>query len=110
MRTPKEKKLDEDQALFKDAQKALDARLYVEAIDLFKEFIKKYPDSKGYSWAFQRLGESFEGLLEVEYRKRIENGQSESPCPVVQRPCRTIWPSHVSVASRSHLTYAGRRG
>ena len=77
MRTPKEKKLDEDQALFKDAQKALDARLYVEAIDLFKEFKKKYPDSKGYSWAFQRLGESFEGLIEVEYRKRIENGQSE---------------------------------
>jgi len=77
LRTPKEKKLDEDQALFQDAQKALDARLYVEAIDLFKEFIKKYPDSKGYSWAFQRLGESFEGLVEVDYRTKVENGQPE---------------------------------
>jgi hypothetical protein len=77
MSTPTEKKLDEDQVLFKDAQKALDARLYVEAIDLFKEFIKKYPDSKGYSWAFQRLGESFEGLIEIEYRKRVESGQAE---------------------------------
>jgi hypothetical protein len=38
LRTPKEKKLDEDQALFQDAQKALDVRLYVEAIDLFQEF------------------------------------------------------------------------
>ncbi len=77
MGAPKEKKLKEDQALFKDAQKALDVRLYVDAIDLFKEFIKKYPDSKGYSWAFQRLGESFEGLIEVEYKRRIENGESE---------------------------------
>jgi len=77
MSPPKEKKLDEDQALFKDAQKALDARQYLDAIDLFKDFIKKYPDSKGYSWAFQRLGESFEGLAAVEYKKRIENGEPE---------------------------------
>ena len=35
MGMPKEEKLDEDQALFQEAQKALDARLYVEAIDLF---------------------------------------------------------------------------
>ncbi len=74
---PKEKKLKEDQALFKDAQKALDARFYLDAIDLFKEFIKKYPDSKAYSWAFQRLGESFEGLIEVEYKKRIKKGELE---------------------------------
>jgi len=75
---PGEKKLDPDQALFRDAQKALDARIYTDAIDLFRQFIKKYPDSKAYSWAFQRLGESFEGLVDREYRQRVLAGEPEA--------------------------------
>lgn len=74
---PKQQKKKEDQLLFSEAQKALDARDYVDAIDLFQLFSKKFPKSDQYTWALQRLGESFEGLLELEYRTRLNNGEPE---------------------------------
>lgn len=78
MGLPGEKKLKKDQALFRDAQKALDARVYTDAIDLFRKFIKLYPESKAYSWAFQRLGESFEGLVAQEYQRPVLAGEPEA--------------------------------
>jgi len=74
---PKEKKLKEDKLLFSQAQKALSARDYMDAIELFEIFIERFPDSDGISWAYQRLGESFEGLLQVEYFERMEKGEAE---------------------------------
>jgi tetratricopeptide (TPR) repeat protein len=72
-----EKKKKGDQLLFSQAQKAFDARDYVDAIGLFELFAEKYPRSEAYTWALQRLGESFEGLLETEYQHRIEAGEPE---------------------------------
>ncbi|MCP4713735.1 MAG: hypothetical protein GY868_01355, partial [Deltaproteobacteria bacterium] len=71
------KKQSDDQLLFSQAQKALDARDHEDAIRFFQLFTKKFPESEEYSWALQRLGESFEGLLEAEYLRRIENGEPE---------------------------------
>lgn len=68
----------EDQLLFLEAQKALDARDYIDAVDLFQLFIDRFPNSEGYTLALQRLGESFEGLIEIEYRKRIADGEQEA--------------------------------
>ena len=35
-----------------------------------------YPQSKDYTIALQRLGESYEGLLEMEYQRRITSKES----------------------------------
>ena len=73
-----QKKKKDDQLLFSEAQKALDVKDYVDAIDLFQTFAERFPKSDYYTWALQRLGESLEGLLDLEYRKRVENGEQES--------------------------------
>jgi hypothetical protein len=75
---PKQKKKKDDQLLFSEAQKALDAKDYIDAIELFQLFAEKFPKSDRYTWALQRLGESFEWLLEIEYKKRVENGNQEN--------------------------------
>lgn len=74
---PKQHGKKEDQLLFLEAQKALDARDYADAVDLFQLFIDRFPNSEGYTLALQRLGESFEGLIEIEYRRRVANGEQE---------------------------------
>ena len=66
-----QRKPDEEQQLMMDAQKALDAKAYVDAISLFQKYTSSYPQSKYYTIALQRLGESYEGLLEMEYQRRI---------------------------------------
>lgn len=78
----KESPLKDNQRLFMEAQKAFDAKAYLEAIELFQEYTQKFPESESFTWALQRLGECFEGLLKVEYRLRIENGEAE---PIVKR-------------------------
>ncbi len=74
MGMPKEKKLKGDKLLYSEAQEAFDAKAYVEAIKLFESFLEEYPKSEGYTWALQRIGESMEGLLEMEYTKKIVSG------------------------------------
>ena len=71
-----QRKPDEEQQLMMDAQKALDAKAYVDAISLFQKYTNAYPQSKDYTIALQRLGESYEGLLEMEYQRRITNKES----------------------------------
>ena len=66
----------EEQRLIQEAQKALDAKAYVDAIAMFQKFTSTYPQSKDYTFALQRLGESYEGLLEMEYQRRINGGES----------------------------------
>ncbi len=73
----KERKKKDDQLVFLRAQKALDARDYADAIELFQLFTGNFPKSNGYTIALQRLGESFEGLLEQEYIQKVENGENE---------------------------------
>ncbi|MCX8043270.1 MAG: hypothetical protein N3B18_04000 [Desulfobacterota bacterium] len=65
-----------DIMFFNEAQKALDARDYEDAIEKFSLFLDRFPKSPKYSWALQRLGESFEGLLDVAWRRRIERGEA----------------------------------
>ena len=67
----------EDKLLFAQAQKALNARDFVDAIELLQIFIERFPESDGYPWALQRLGESFEGLIEVEYVQPVQDGVQE---------------------------------
>ncbi len=66
----------EEQRLIQEAQKALDAKAYVDAIALFEKFTKTYPNSKEYTLALQRLGESYEGLREMEFQRRINAGEA----------------------------------
>lgn len=73
-----EPKQHEDRLLFSEAQKALDARDYIDAITKFQLFVERFPKSEQYTWALQRLGESFEGLLEVAYRRKIERGMDKA--------------------------------
>ncbi len=67
----------DDAFIFFEGQKALDAKDYTAAIDFFQMFMQKYPESEHYSWALQRLGESFEGLLDFEYHLSVKNGEPE---------------------------------
>ena len=71
-----ERKPGEEQQLMAEAQKALDAKAYVDAITLLQKYTSAYPKSKDYTIALQRLGESYEGLLEMEYQRRIANKES----------------------------------
>ncbi len=67
----------EDKNPLAEAQKAFDDKAYVDAINLFQDYIQKHPKSKDYTIALQRLGESFEGLLDLEYKRRMDNGAAE---------------------------------
>ncbi len=69
---------EEDSLLFSEAQKALEAHDYTDAIELFQLFCEQFPESEGYTWALQRLGESFEGLLARDYTQRVESGEPEA--------------------------------
>lgn len=71
---PKERKLRGDRLAYAEAQEAFDAKDYVEAIKLFEDFLEQHPKSDGYTWALQRIGESMEALLEMEYTRRIKHG------------------------------------
>jgi hypothetical protein len=73
----KERKKPEDVALFAEAQKAFDVRDYAGAIELLELFLKRFPRSELYTWALQRLGESLEGALEVEYAEPVRKGTRE---------------------------------
>jgi hypothetical protein len=70
-----ERKLGEELSLMIEAQKAFDDKAYPDAINLFQKYVDKYPKSKDYTIALQRLGDSYEELLAMEYQRRIENGQ-----------------------------------
>lgn len=74
---PREEKQGKEQRLFTEAQKALDARDYADAIGMFQQFTATFPRSERYTWALQRLGECFEGLLEVAYRQKVAGGAQE---------------------------------
>jgi hypothetical protein len=76
------RKPGEEQSLMMEAQKALDAKAYVDAIALFQKYTSTYPKSKDYTIALQRLGESYEGLWNMEYQRRITNGE---PAPQVKK-------------------------
>lgn len=67
---------NEDERFFLEAQKALDSRDYVDAIEKFSLFLQQFPKSPKYSWALQRLGESYEGLLDADWQRRIERGDN----------------------------------
>jgi outer membrane protein assembly factor BamD (BamD/ComL family) len=70
----------EEQRYLIEGQKAFDTKAYPEAIKLFQGYLDRYPKSKESSMVLQRLGESFEGLLEMEYQRRIKNNE---PLPVL---------------------------
>lgn len=72
---PSEQQEKGDKLLFSEAQKSLDARDYVDAIAKFQLFLEQFPKSQQYTWALQRLGESYEGLLEVACSRRVQQGE-----------------------------------
>jgi outer membrane protein assembly factor BamD (BamD/ComL family) len=72
---PSERQQKGDRLLFSEAQKSFDARDYVDAITKFRLFLEQFPKSPQYSWALQRLGESYEGLLEVAFSRRLQRGE-----------------------------------
>ena len=76
------RKPGEDRRYLIEGQKAFDTKAYPEAIRLFQTYLDKYPEAKDYTIVLQRLGESYEGLLELEYQRRIKNGEPE---PIVRK-------------------------
>ena len=72
-----EPKKGDRQILFTEGEKAMEAKDYEQAIHHFQTFADQYPKSKQYTWALQRLGESYEGLLTFYYKKKIEAGKTE---------------------------------
>ena len=77
-----QRKPGEEQRYLIEGQKAFDDKAYPEAIKLFQGYLDKYPESQESSIVLQRLGESFEGLLEMEYQRRIKNSEPE---PLVRK-------------------------
>ena len=63
--------------LFTEGEKAMEAKDYEQAIHHFQTFADQFPKSTPYTWALQRLGESYEGLLTFYYKKKIEAGKPE---------------------------------
>jgi outer membrane protein assembly factor BamD (BamD/ComL family) len=63
--------------LFTEGEKAMEAKDYEQAIGHFQTFADEFPKSKQYTWALQRLGESYEGLLDFYYAKKIAAGKPE---------------------------------
>ena len=72
-----EPKKSDKEILFSEGEKAMEAKDYEQAIRHFQTFADEYPKSKHYTWALQRLGESYEGLLTFYYKKKIEAGTTE---------------------------------
>jgi len=72
-----EPKKNDQQILFTEGEKAMEAKDYEQAIHHFQTFADEYPKSRQYTWALQRLGESYEGLLTFYYKKKIEAGKTE---------------------------------
>ena len=72
-----EPKKGDQQILFTEGEKAMEAKDYAQAIHHFQTFADQYPKSRQYTWALQRLGESYEGLLIFYYKKKIEAGKTE---------------------------------
>ena len=70
-------KVKEEQMLYSQAQQAFEARDYADAASLFQLFLDRFPESEKATWALQRMGESCEGLLAVEYTKPVEEGADE---------------------------------
>lgn len=68
---------DDQEILFTEGEKAMEAKDYEQAIRHFQTFMDQFPKSKQYTWALQRLGESYEGLLTFYYTKKIESGIPE---------------------------------
>ncbi len=68
---------DDKEILFTEGEKAMEAKDYEQAIHHFQTFADEFPKSKQYTWALQRLGESYEGLLDFYYAKRIAAGKPE---------------------------------
>jgi len=77
-----ERKPGEEQRYLIEGQKAFDDKAYPEAIKLFQTYLDKYPQAKDYTIVLQRLGESYEGLLEMEYQRRVRAGEPE---PLVRK-------------------------
>jgi len=77
-----ERKPNEEQRYLIEGQRAFDDKAYPEAIKLFQAYLDNYPQAKDYTIVLQRLGESYEGLLEMEYQRRIKNGDPE---PLVKK-------------------------
>jgi outer membrane protein assembly factor BamD (BamD/ComL family) len=67
----------DQEILFTEGEKAMEAKDYEQAIGHFQTFTDQFPKSKQYTWALQRLGESYEGLLTFYYKKKIEAGKPE---------------------------------
>jgi hypothetical protein len=63
--------------LFTEGEKAMEAKDYEQAIHHFQTFADEFPKSQQYTWALQRLGESYEGLLDFYYAKKIAAGKPE---------------------------------
>jgi outer membrane protein assembly factor BamD (BamD/ComL family) len=70
-----QRKPGEEEGLFLEAQKAFDDKAYADAINLYQKFLDTYPKSKAYTIALQRLGDSCEELLAMEYKRRVDNGE-----------------------------------
>jgi hypothetical protein len=68
---------NDQQVLFTEGEKAMEAKDYEQAIHHFQTFADQFPKSRQYTWALQRLGESYEGLLSFYYKKKIEAGKPE---------------------------------
>lgn len=67
----------DEEILFSEGEKAMEAKDYEQAIGHFQTFADEYPKTRQYTWALQRLGESYDGLLDFYYTKKIAAGESE---------------------------------
>ncbi len=61
---------DDQEILFTEGEKAMEAKDYEQAIRHFQTFMDQFPKSKQYTWALQRLGESYEGLLDFIIQRK----------------------------------------
>lgn len=69
-----EPKPGEEETLLQKILELSDDRVYEEAIKACREFMEKFPDSKTLDVVLLRLGEAFEGLLQLGYYQLVEDG------------------------------------
>lgn len=67
----------DEEIIFTEGQKAMEAKDYAQAISHFETYAREFPESRQYTWALQRLGESYEGLLDFYYTRKIAAGRPE---------------------------------
>ena len=67
----------EEELLLQEIKKFSDDRVYEEAVHSCQEFLETFPESPFCDVVLVRLGESFEGLVEMNYHQLVKDGLSE---------------------------------